>query len=354
MDKVAIILINYKDYAEKYLADCIESLRKQRYSGAIKIFIVDNATSDSSFLFLKKLAPEAELILNKDNDGFAKGSNDAIKLALSQNYDYIALFNLDMVVDPDCVACMAQAAAADERIGAVQARMMLWPDQNKINSIGNVTHFLGFGYSDGYNEIFENLESNLKVTNIAYPSGAAVLLKSVVLKAVGLFDEEFWMYNEDQDLGWRIWLAGYRCVLAPEAVAYHKYEFHRSASKFYWLDRNRMLALWKNYHALTLLLIAPAFVVMELGLVFFSFQSGWYKEKIRVWLYFLNPKNWPYLIKARRQSQSLRKIKDCDIISMISGKIWYQEIDDVKLRLINPVLNAYWQLVRKIIKLGNF
>ena len=84
-----------------------------------------------------------------------------------------------------------------------------------------------------------------------------------MLKEVGLFDEEMWMYNEDQDLGWRVWLAGYKCVLAWDAVIYHKYEFSRSISKYYWMDRNRNLSIFKNYHFLTLILIFPAWLAME-------------------------------------------------------------------------------------------
>jgi GT2 family glycosyltransferase len=176
------------------------------------------------------------------------------------------------------------------------------------------------------------------------------MFKAKALKQVGLFDEEFWMYNEDQDLGWRLWLAGYTCALAPAAVAYHKYEFSRSASKFYWLDRNRMLAIWKNYHWATLVLIAPSFIIMEIGLLLFSIKPGWILEKLKVWGYFLNIKHWPYLFQARRAAQKLRRVRDRDIIRLFSGKIWYQEIDDIKLRLINPVFNAYWQIVKFVVR----
>ena len=65
--KVAIILINYKDYARKYLSECIESVRKQDYSGDMKVFVVDNETNKENFEYIKKTAPEAEIIRNKNN-----------------------------------------------------------------------------------------------------------------------------------------------------------------------------------------------------------------------------------------------------------------------------------------------
>ncbi|MDD5072046.1 MAG: glycosyltransferase family 2 protein [Patescibacteria group bacterium] len=407
--KVAIIISpNWKDYAEKYLADCLESLKKQDWTGESKIFLIDNESTNESLTLLNDIveahnhapilnnivetqkppAPplqggqrvetqknplcspfnergQIEIIRNKNNDGFAKGNNDAIKLALAQGFDYIVLFNMDTVVENDCVSELVKAIDVDKsfldsrlrgndgkEIGAVQARLMLWPEKEKINSLGNTTHFLGFGYCLGYGGEYNPPHPPFEGGHnreICYPSGAAVLFTAEVLKKVGLFDEEFWMYNEDQDLGWRIWLAGYKCVLAPEAVVFHKYEFAKSIKQYYFMDRNRMLSIIKNYHWLTLILITPACLVMEFGLLLFSLKTGWFKEKIKVWLYFLKPRTWKYLIKARREAQNLRKIKDRNIVKMFSGKIWYQEIGDWKLKLVNPVFQLYWFLVRKII-----
>ena len=346
--KVAVIISpNYKDYARKYLAECVASIRKQDYAGEMKIFITDNESTNESYEYLKSVLPEAEIIRNKNNDGFAKGSNDAMKLALEQGYDYIVLFNMDTVAEPDCVRLMAAAADNNERVGAVQARLMLYNKKEIINSLGNVTHIFGFGYAYGYGEKY-NKEFSIK--DICYPSGAAVLFKREALEKVGLFDEEFWMYNEDQDLGWRLWLNGWRCVLAPPAVAYHKYQFVRSIKQYYWMDRNRIMAILKNYHLFTLILISPAFIVMEAGLLFFAARGGWLKEKMKVHGYFFNSKNWRYLSAARRKTQSLRKVKDREIIRLFSGRIWYQEIGDRRLKIANMIFNIYWRIVKVFIR----
>ncbi|MFA5359663.1 MAG: glycosyltransferase family 2 protein [Patescibacteria group bacterium] len=349
--KVAIILGNIGDYAKKYSPELLPSLRTQNCIYEIKIFIYDNATSEESTRYLKEIVPEAEIIRNKDNDGFAKGNNDVIKKALEQGFDYIALFNMDTVLEQDCLRKMVEAIESEKKIGAVQARLMLYENKNKINSLGNITHFLGFGYSDGYGEEYKSPQPPLlKGVEICYPSGAAVLFKREALEKVGLFDEEFWMYNEDQDLGWRIWLAGFKCVLAPEAVVYHKYEFSRSIKKYYWMDRNRIIAILKNYRLATLILIFPAFLVMEIGLIFFAVSGGWFKEKINVYKYFLSLKNWRYILEAREQTQKLRRVKDRDIIKLFSGRIWYQEIGDARLRVANVVFGTYWRIIRVLIK----
>ena len=255
---------------------------------------------------------------------------------------------MDTVVEKDCLKKIVEAIETDKAIGAVQARLMLCPNTEKINSLGNITHFLGFGYCRGYNQNLSQEKFN-DLSDICYPSGAAVLLRPEALRQVGLFDEEFWMYNEDQDLGWRLSLAGWRSVLAADAVVYHKYKFSKAVSRYYWLDRNRLLSIFKNYRLATLILIFPAWLVMEIGLLFFSLSQGWFKEKLKVYAYFLRPTTWRYLVQARRRSQILRQVSDRQIIKLFSGKILYQEIDSVYLRIANIFFNIYWTIAKIII-----
>lgn len=164
-----------------------------------------------------------------------------------------------------------------------------------------------------------------------------------------MFDEEYWMYNEDQELGWRIWLSGYRCVLAPQAIMYSKYEFLRSIKKYYWMDRNRILAILECYEIKTLILVLPAFIIMEFGLILFSLQNGSFKEKIKVWQYFFSLKSWRYILKARARNQGLRQVSDKELTSLIAGKIWYQEIGGWKLRFANLLFGGYWYFTKVIL-----
>jgi len=349
--KVAVIVSpNFQDYAKRYLPDCIASLRKQDWTGEKKIFITDNQSTAASFSFLKESAPEAEIIRNENNDGFAKGNNDAMQSALKQGFEYIVLFNMDTIVESDCISHLIKTADSNGTIGAVQARLMFWPDRDRINSIGNVTHFLGFGYCEGYGENWSNNVAPV-VRDIGYPSGAAVLFKRETLEIIGLFDEEFWMYNEDQDLGWRIWLSGEKCVLAPQAVVYHKYEFTRINQNYYWMDRNRILSIIKNYQISTLFLISCAFAFMEFGLLMFALQRGLLREKLKVYQYFFNARNWRYILRARRESQALRKVADREILKIFSGRIWYEEIGSCGLKVFNLLLECYWRLIKSLIRI---
>ena len=346
--KVGIILVNYKDYARRFLAPCLASIRGLDPAVKPDIFIVDNASTEESAKYLRSEVPEARLILNVGNDGFAKGNNDALRLMMAENYDYALLLNMDASLAPSALLELIKAAEADKAAAAVQARLMLDPDRGLINSLGNVTHFLGFGYCDAYRQKF--LDRGEDIKKIAYPSGAAVLLRIDALRAVGLLEEEFWMYNEDQDLGWRFWLSGRHCLLAFKAVAYHQYEFSRSVGKYYWMERNRLIAAWKNYSVLSLVLFFVPLLMMELGMSFFALRSGWFKEKKKAWAYFFDSKHWPYLLRARKEAQALRRVPDYKILPLFSGHIWYQEIGNPVLKyLVNPLFSFYFFVARKII-----
>lgn len=347
LKKVAIIISpNYKDYGEKYLPDCAKSIRAQDYEGEIKIFIADNETTPKSVLMLQKILPEAEMVLNTANEGFAKGCNDCMRLALAQGFDYIFLVSIHSVLEKDCVKELAHVIESDKKIAVAQARMMLWEGDNSIASLGNETHFLGFGFSGCYKEKWQNQISGVK--DIFYASGASMFFRREALVAAGLFDEEYWMYNEDQELPWRLRLNGWRVVLTPMAAAKTKYDFTRSVKKIYWMDRNRIISILICYKLTTLILILPAFILMEVGQIFFALMNGWLKDKLKVWRYFLKPRIWKYIYSARHRNQGLRKIKDRDIAKMITGKISHQEFNDWKLWLINPIFDFYWKAVRSM------
>lgn len=346
--KVAIIISpNYKDYASRYLADCLASLRQQTYTET-DIFLVDNESSDTSFTLLRSLAPEAEIIRRQHNDGFAGGNNAALEIVIKRGYVLVLLLNMDTIIEADCLRLLVETMQAYPQCGALQARLMLYPDQERVNSLGNKTHFLGFGYTDGYKELFSDVNNQRRA--IAYPSGAGVLIRVAALNKVGLFDEELWMYNEDQDLGWRLWLAGFICLIEPRAVVYHKYEFSRSIKQYYWLDRNRLIVLMKNYHWLTLCLIFPALVIMEIGLLLFAWRSGYGKEKIKVWRYFFSLPHWRLIWEKRKKIQSQRVKPEREIVQLIAGAIWYQEVDSFALRVANLFFGLYWKVIRVFIR----
>jgi len=93
-----------------------------------------------------------------------------------------------------------------------------------------------------------------------------MLIRTSCLRAIGNLDEELFAYHEDLEFSWRARLAGWRVLLAPESVVWHKYEFSRSVQKWYWMERNRFLVTGWLYSIPTLIVLLPALIVTELAL----------------------------------------------------------------------------------------
>ncbi len=379
--RVALIIVTYN--GEQYAEDLFRSLAVDAFpKDRLGIFVVDNASTDNTVQeitqFSSRVSPPSSraesrdlvitLIRNTTNTGFAAGNNIAIRRALADGYEWIALLNQDTVVKSGWVEELLRVGETDPRIGAVQPLLALWPpERGEINSLGNEIHFLGFGLSRGYHDPINepviarprrgrgNPDSgdcfaSLAMTSseITYASGAAVLYRAAALLDVGLFNEEFFMYHEDLDLGWRLWLRGWKSVLAPNAVVYHKYDFKAAAYKYYYMERNRLIVLLQNYKLATLVLLAPAYMLMELGLLGFSVIKGWWKEKLRgYWWVILHA---GIILKTRAAIQKSRTASDGLITARFVGSISYQEIDNPILRfVVNPAYSLLWSLLFHLI-----
>ncbi len=345
IDRLAIIVINYKDYANRYLVDFLTSLRAQNFAGQWQLFIVDNESTAQTLNYLASQAPEATIITNHDNAGFAKGNNDGIKAALRAGYEYFVLLNLDIILAPDALRQLVAAADKFENWGSIQALLMLHPATDKINSWGNAFHYLGFGYCLGNGQP----PLNIYPQQIAYGSGAGLLLSSQAWQKVGGFDEKFWMYHDDLELGWKLRLAGYENYLADQAIIYHKYQFAKSIKQYYWMERNRGIVLLTHYRLPTLLLIAPMLIIVEIGLLAVALAKGFVGQKLRSYVWFVNPINWPYLWRRRKFLNQLRVRPDRAMAKWLISEINYQDVNKPILPLANLLLKIYWQVVKKII-----
>ena len=336
----------------RFFPDCLQSIKDQdTNNGQIQFttFIIDSNSQDQTVEFIKANYPEFRISEYNENLGYAKGNNIGIQFAIKEKYDYVLIVTHDVKLDRRCLSELLKTANKDDRIGIVQPKILLWDDPLRINTIGNEIHFLGYGFMQGYRDLAEE-HPHLKERPITSVSGAALLLKTSLIKKVGQFDERFFMYSEDMDLSWRARLRGYRLFLSPEAISYHSYEFSKNPMKMYYLDRNRIILILKHYKILTLILLFPAFVIMEIGETLFALQSGWWKDKIRSRLYFLNPNNLIRIYKDRQQIQKNRGVSDREILKIYRGDIHFEEIDNVLLKYVgNPLLKIYFILLKSVV-----
>lgn len=356
--KIGIILINYKDYAKRFLADCRDSLRALDYpKNKYQVYIVDNATSFETQNYFKTEYPEAIIIPNQTNSGWGGGNNLGVECALKNNCEDVVLLNMDTIVDKDWLKGLTEAARNDPGVGIVQSKLLLHPvgadGMQRINSLGNEIHFLGFGFCHGYGDPDVNDQRSMvngQLTGISYASGASMYVKGEVFKKIGLCNPEFFMYHDDLEFCLKAKLAGYRVVLASRSIAWHKYDFQRSTQRIYFMERNRWMMLFEFYKIPSLILISPALILIEMGLIGASILNGYSAAKLRSCGYFLKRNHWKKIISERRNIQNMRQLSDKNMMKDFTGTIDFQEImNPLVAYVVNPLMNFYWQIARRVI-----
>ncbi len=349
--KVGIILVNYKDYVNRFLAECRDSLREQTYSD-FRVYIVDNASTKETRDYIKDNYPEAVVLPRKDGN-YSAANNLGIKRAGDDGCQYFVIANMDTSFDCNWLKELVLAMDDKKEAAFIQSKILFYPQEagegsfSKINSLGNIINFLGFGFTSFYSEPDREIKG---FPEIGYASGCSFITTKEVIDKIGYYDEEYWMYHDDLEMGWRARLAGYKIYLAPESVVYHKYEFSRSIRMLYYMERNRYLSILHYYRWPTLVLISPAILAMELGMILYSIPGKWFLVKMRSNLYFLNPFNWIKIFRKRGMVKKVRNRKDREVMISFQGRIMFQEIDNPVLKyLANPILDLYWNIIKKII-----
>ncbi len=259
MVEVSVIIVNYN--GEKYLKNCLDSLLSQSLNN-FEIIIVDNGSSDSSVQYLKSLKNEKikTLFLDK-NYGFGAGNNKGFEIAKGR---FIVILNNDTEVKEDFLENLIKPFEKDEKIGMV-APLILFKDNPDIidKAGGHLVYFDGLNRGRGCQERLS--EEYLKPCYTLIPDGCAACFKREVIEKLGFFDEDFFLYGEDTDLGLRYVRGGYRCFYQPEAVVYHMHSAtagEYSKLKAYYVERNRIFVLVKNF-PLFCILISPFFTFVR-------------------------------------------------------------------------------------------
>ena len=213
--KVAVLVLNYN--GKRYLKECFESLRSQTYDN-YDVFLVDNGSSDGSVRYVNEHFPWVRGIVFKENLGFAKAYNKAIKMV---DADLVALLNNDTKVDREWLPELVNAILEDESIAAVGSKILLYDSPRLLNHAGAKITPTGGGFDIGLYRR-DGKEYNIKKP-VGAVCGAAMLVKKNLFMKICGFDENFFAYFEDIDLCWRMWLCGYKVLYVPTSVVYHKF-----------------------------------------------------------------------------------------------------------------------------------
>ncbi|MBF0302440.1 MAG: glycosyltransferase family 2 protein [Desulfamplus sp.] len=239
MDRVSIIIINYN--GAQHLEENLLSLRQLDYpQDYIELIVFDNGSKDNSIEIINKCYPDAKIIRSNCNTGFAQPHAIASKEATG---NVLAFLNNDMKVDSCWLKNGISMLKSSENIVCVSSKIMNWTGDS-IDFCGGTLQYLGF--ADQFHD-----DSIKNGDEILFPCGGSMFIYRDVFIEAGFFDEDYFAIFEDVDLGWRLWVMGYRVVMATNSIVYHKghgtLDTKKESKKRYLMHRNAMMTLIKNY-----------------------------------------------------------------------------------------------------------
>lgn len=312
--RVLVVTLNYKGWEDTI--KCLDSLKKQTYDN-FQIYLIDNNSANGS---IEKLEPiiegDQQIIFDKQstNTGFTGGVNIGIQYAIDNGFDAAVLFNNDAQADKDWLKNLVESAT---RTGAAMTTSLLLSEDGKtIDDAGD------FYTMWGVPELRAEGKPAGEAPESGYVFGAtggATLYTTEMFRAIGLFDEAFFAYNEDVDISWRAQLAGFKAYYEKSAIAYHKHSATSSKIPGFTTTQvfqNLPLVYWKNVPASLLWPIGWRFFLAYHMFLVWKISQGAFVPAIKgIW------RSWKLIPHALRERRKIQKSKVVGI-DYIKSIIW--------------------------------
>jgi GT2 family glycosyltransferase len=320
---ISVVVLNWNGI--KVLNQCLGSLRTQTYT-PLEIIVVDNSSTDDSVDFIRERFPDVRLVVNGRNLGFGGGNNVGI---LASRGRYIMMLNNDTRLDSKCIEELKMSIEKDDGYGACASKILLEYEDNLIDAAGIVVCPDGLSIGRGRLEKGDRYDEEMEVF---FASDCACLYRREMLEDIGLYDEDFFAYADETDMGWRAQLAGWRCIYNPKAVVHH---FHSASSgtyspfKAFLVERNRIWVAIKNF-PLPLLVFGQFYTFWRYLLQAYGafagkgaagrFTSDFSKiklVKILIKVYLSLWKQLPLMLRKRRAIQKKKRISNQEVFRLI-------------------------------------
>ena len=225
--KLTVVIVNYN--VKYFLEQCLYAALKAAEKVSTEIIVVDNNSVDGSCPMVEEKFPEIMLIANKENLGFSKANNQAIRIAKGE---YILLLNPDTVVEEDSFLKIVDFMDKTPEAGGLGVKMIdgkgrFLPESKRGLPTPEVAFWKMFGFSRlfprsrRFAKYHLGYLDNDKISEVEVLAGAFMLLRRQTLEKIGLLDEDYFMYGEDIDLSYRITLGGYKNYYFPETTIIH-------------------------------------------------------------------------------------------------------------------------------------
>ena len=276
--RLSVIVLNYN--GSRWLDRCVGSLRGQTVISECEVIIADNLSTDGSdhqAAALMQDFPGGRFMSHGTNLGFCEGNNRAARAARGE---WLFFLNNDTWLEPDCLEKLL-TGAQQEQVDAAMPVVLNYADDS-FQSLG-VRGFDCFGWGTHFSK------APTGTTEIFAPNGCAYLIREEVFWKLGGFDPEFFMYADELDLSFRLWVTGFRAVALPVARLHHRgaanvnpkgdgsmVELRTSDSTRFYSNRNSLLTLLKSaQHLLLLLVPMQVLLLLAEGLVGWAVTRRW-------------------------------------------------------------------------------
>lgn len=217
--RVSVVIVNYN--GRHHLEYCLPALAETR-GVDFETIVVDNGSDDGSAEFVAEKHPEVKIVALGENTGFGRANQSGVDTASGE---LIAFLNNDTIVDSDWLLELLACLRREERVGAACSLLRFADHPDIVNGCGGGMTWLGFGHCRGFGvplDLYGPCADPDRADECLYPTAAAMLISKRVFADVGGFDRKFFMYHEDVDLGWRLWILGYRVLVCKRSVVYHR------------------------------------------------------------------------------------------------------------------------------------
>jgi len=258
---VAVLIVNWN--GGPLLRQCLQSLAGQRRQPD-HVFVVDNASTDDSLVLAERELAGVELIRLTTNTGFARANNIGARAA--RRFDALALLNPDAFPEPEWLEALVAAAEREPTVAAFASQMLLHSAPDYLDGAGDSYHVSGRAWRNGHRAL--RISWPAADADVFAACAAAALYRREAFEEAGGFDEEYFSYFEDVDLGFRLRLLGHRCLYVHSAVVRHMSSAiggYRSDFAVYHGERNAVWTFFKNMPTPLLFLYLPQHVVMNVA-----------------------------------------------------------------------------------------
>ncbi len=312
---VAVVIVNWNGAA--FLERCLSALMAQTVKPS-EIIVLDNASSDDSIEIVRRF-PEMRLLQQDLNTGFARGNNLAISAASSE-LQWIALINPDAFAEPSWLETLLMAAQSNPEFDVFASRLVNAGDPMVLDGAGDAYHMSGLVW---------RAAKGMPVSSVAEREvfsacAAAALYRRSTLFEAGGFDEDYFCYVEDVDLGFRLRLAGHRCLYVPQSVAYHvgsgSTGGQHSEFAMYHGHRNLVWTFVKDMPGILFWLMLPMHVLLNLvSLLWFTLQGRagviWRAKCDAI-------SGLPGVWRKRQQTQAKRVVGIAEVWRFLDKRLW--------------------------------